>query len=146
LGSFFDGLRQVKKGDESNGREKESSICHFLGNFCMTRRKKIVLGKFVWLDGHYEAGWAITSNLSRSTRSQFHQCYKREFFVRTLFRQLFSGYMYVVKAAKTTFVWKTCVYTTDEIGCRNQFHQHFTHNFFVWKCFKQLFSSYVLAL
>ncbi len=32
---------------------------------------------------------------------QFHQREAHEFFVQTLFWQLFSSYMYVVKAAKT---------------------------------------------
>jgi hypothetical protein len=41
-----------------------------------------------------------------------------EFFVQTLFRQLFSSYMYVVKAAKTMFVRKMCAYNVDEIECR----------------------------
>jgi len=27
----------------------------------------------------------------------------------------FPSYMYVEKAAKTTFVWKTCAYNVDEI-------------------------------
>jgi len=40
--------------------------------------------------------------------SQFHQRFTYKFFVRTLFRQLFSSYMYVEKAAKTTFVQKIC--------------------------------------
>jgi len=42
--------------------------------------------------------------------SQFHQHFTDEFFVRTLFWQLFSSYMYVVKAAKTTFGQKTRAY------------------------------------
>jgi len=35
--------------------------------------------------------------------------------VQTLLRQLFSSYMYVVKAAKTTFVRKICTFNVDEI-------------------------------
>jgi len=42
----------------------------------------------------------------RPTSSQFHQHFTYEFFVRTLFRQLFSSYMYVEKAAATSFVQK----------------------------------------
>ncbi len=42
----------------------------------------------------------------RPTSSQFHQHFTYEFFVRTLFRQLFSSYMYVEKAAATLFVQK----------------------------------------
>ena len=38
--------------------------------------------------------------------SQFRQRYMSEFFVWTLFQQLFSSYMYVVKAAKMTSVQK----------------------------------------
>ncbi len=47
--------------------------------------------------------------------SQFHQHFTHKFFVQMLFQQLFSSYMYVVKAAKTTFVRKICVYNVDEI-------------------------------
>jgi len=39
---------------------------------------------------------------SDDTNRQNHQCYTRMFFVRTLFRQLFSSYMYVEKFAETT--------------------------------------------
>jgi len=35
-----------------------------------------------------------------------------------LFQQLFSSYMYVVKAAKMMSVQKTCAYDVDEIDCR----------------------------
>jgi len=38
-----------------------------------------------------------------------------KFFVRTLFWQLFSSYMYVEKAAETTFVQKICMKNVDEI-------------------------------
>jgi hypothetical protein len=47
--------------------------------------------------------------------SQFHQCYTRKFFVQTLFWQLFSSYMYVVKAAKAMFVRNFREYNVDEI-------------------------------
>jgi len=46
---------------------------------------------------------------------QFHQCYTRKFFIRTLFQQLFSSYVYIVKAARTTFVQKICTFNVDEI-------------------------------
>ncbi len=35
---------------------------------------------------------------------QFHQHLTRKFFVQMLFRQLFSSYMYVVKAAEMTLL------------------------------------------
>ena len=38
------------------------------------------------------------------TFRQFHQHYMCTFFIQTLFRQLFSSYMYIEKAAETTFV------------------------------------------
>ncbi len=49
-------------------------------------------------------------DLSASTCScrQFHQHFTYEFFVRMLFWQLFSSYMYIEKAAKTTFIQKIC--------------------------------------
>jgi len=47
--------------------------------------------------------------------SQFHQRYKCEFFVRTLFWQLFLSYMYIVKAAEMTFIQKNYAYNIDEI-------------------------------
>jgi len=53
----------------------------------------------------------------------------RKFFVRALFWQFFSSYMYVVKAAKTTFEWKTRAYNIDEIDCWCQFHQRSTSSF-----------------
>jgi len=51
-------------------------------------------------------------------RRQFHQRYMREFFIRKLFWQLFSSYVYVVKAAETTFVQKICTFNVDEIDYR----------------------------
>jgi len=51
-------------------------------------------------------------------RCQFHQCFTRKFFIRTLFRLLFSSYMYIVKAARSTFVQKTRAYDVDEIDVR----------------------------
>ncbi len=50
-----------------------------------------------------------------STYRQFHQPYTRAFFVRTLFWQLFSSYIHIEKAAKTTFVHNICMYNVDEI-------------------------------
>jgi hypothetical protein len=41
-----------------------------------------------------------------------------EFFVRTLFWQLFSSYMYIVKAAENTFVQKIRKFDVDEIDTR----------------------------
>jgi len=38
-----------------------------------------------------------------------------KYFARTLFRQLFSSYMYVEKAAETTFIRKICKLNVDEI-------------------------------
>ncbi len=45
---------------------------------------------------------------NRPPYSQFHQHFTRKLFVQTLLRQLFSSYMYIEKAAKTTFVQKIC--------------------------------------
>ncbi len=56
-------------------------------------------------------------SLKNVTWCQFHQHYMCQFFVQTLFWQLFSSYMYVVKAAKTTFIQKTRAYKVDEIDC-----------------------------
>jgi len=39
----------------------------------------------------------------------------RSYFVRTSFRQLFSSYMYVVKAAETTYVQKIRTLNIDEM-------------------------------
>jgi len=39
----------------------------------------------------------------------------RNFFVRKSFWQLLSSYMYIVKAAETTFVRKICMFNVDEI-------------------------------
>jgi len=39
----------------------------------------------------------------------------RSFFEQMSFRQLFSSYMYVVKAAETTYVRKICTFNIDEI-------------------------------
>jgi len=41
----------------------------------------------------YQTSWRRHS-LFNATRRQFHQHYMREFFVQTLFRQLFSSCMY----------------------------------------------------
>jgi len=50
-----------------------------------------------------------------SSRCQFHQHFTYEFSVQALFQQLFSSYMYVEKAAKTTFIRKICTENVDEI-------------------------------
>ncbi len=39
----------------------------------------------------------------------------REFFIRMLLWQLFSSYMYLVKAAEMMFVWKIYTFNVDEI-------------------------------
>jgi len=56
-------------------------------------------------------------------RCQFHQRLEHAYFVRTSFWQFFSSYMYVVKAAKTMFVRKICMFNVDEIDfrCLNRF-------------------------
>jgi len=65
----------------------------------------------------YQTSWRRYS-LFNATRRQFHQHYMREFFVQTLLWQLFSSYMYVVKAAKTMFVQKIRTFNVDEIDTR----------------------------
>jgi len=54
---------------------------------------------------------------------------RANFFVRKLFRQLFSSYMYIEKAATTTFVWKIHANNIDEIDTCSQFHHHFKSSF-----------------
>jgi len=49
------------------------------------------------------------------TCCQFHQRYSCKFFLWTLFRQLFSSYMYIVKVAETTFEQKIRAYNVGEI-------------------------------
>jgi len=51
------------------------------------------------------------SRLLPSISSMFNS----HLFVQTSFRQLFSSYVYVEKAAKTTFVQKRCAFNIDEI-------------------------------
>jgi hypothetical protein len=46
---------------------------------------------------------------------QFHQRSMPAFFLHTLFWQLFSSYMYVEKASKTTVVQKICTSNVEEI-------------------------------
>jgi len=83
--------------------------------------------------------------------AQFHQHSLYEFFVQTSFRQLFSSYMYVEKAVKTTFVQKRRKFNVDEIDtCRGQpFLFDLSPNLsnvqslFV---FKIIFQSYVIFL
>ncbi len=55
---------------------------------------------FAWLD-HF--------------RRQFHQCFLRIFLYKRRFGSFFSSYVYVEKAAKTTFVQKRCAFNIDEI-------------------------------
>jgi hypothetical protein len=50
----------------------------------------------------------IGKKLLTQSCSQFHQHFTYKFFVRMLYRQLFSSYMYVVNAAETTLVQKIC--------------------------------------
>ncbi len=52
------------------------------------------------------------------TRGQFHKHFTHEYFVLTLCWQLFSCYMYIERAAETTFVQKICKYNIDEIDTR----------------------------
>jgi len=54
----------------------------------------------------FEMGKSLTNDL---LGCKFHQRFTREFFVRMLFWQLFSCYMYIEKAAKMTFVRKICM-------------------------------------
>jgi len=58
---------------------------------------------FAWLD-HF--------------RRQFHQCFLRIFLYKRRFGSFFSSYVYVEKAAKTTFVRKICTFNVDEIDGR----------------------------
>jgi hypothetical protein len=62
------------------------------------------------------------------------------FFVLTMFWQLFSSYMYVVKAAKMTIIRKISTFNVDEIDTCSQLHQHFMQAFFVQNRNEQLFS------
>jgi hypothetical protein len=54
-------------------------------------------------------------------RCQFYQHFTHKFFVQRLFRQLFSSYMYVEKAAEMTFVQKICTQNVVEIDFRKTF-------------------------
>ncbi len=58
------------------------------------------------------------------------------FFVRTLFWQLFSSYMYVVKAAKTMFVQKIWTFNVDEID---------TFGYAWWKTTLMLIKSSIVS-
>jgi len=51
-----------------------------------------------------------------SNRCQFHQRFMHKFFVRKSFRQLFSSYMYVEKAAKTMFIQKMLLKLTPTVS------------------------------
>jgi len=73
--------------------------------------------------------FSYSTSIFFATKCQFHQRYTREFFVWMLFWQLFSSYMYVVKAAKTTFVQKIRAFNVDEIDYKCQFHQHLIRSF-----------------
>jgi len=78
-------------------------------------KDKIALKRIHELDG-VRLLWSLLKHPSErvninfqtfnETYRQFHQCKTCKFFIQTLFRQLFSSYMYVVKAAETTFVQK----------------------------------------
>jgi len=70
---------------------------------------------------------------------QFHQQWTYKFFVQTLFWQLFSSYMYIVKDAEMTFVQKFWTFNIDEIDTSRQFHQHFLCAFFVIMSFLAAF-------
>jgi hypothetical protein len=63
---------------------------------------------------------AVMLKLNIETRYQFHQRYPH-----AIFRQLFSSYMKVEKAAKKTFVPKMGAFNVDEIDTRDQFHHNF---------------------
>ncbi len=56
--------------------------------------------------------------------SQFHQHFTYKVFVRISFWQLFCSYMYVVKAAKTTFVRKNRMFNVDEIDTWKKKQEH----------------------
>jgi len=82
--------------------------------------------------------------------SQFHQRYMREFFIHTLFQQLFSTYMYVVKAAETTFVQKIFTFNVDKFDTwkKKAFPKKVRLSFvffFRWKVFFVLCSSLTQA-
>jgi len=41
-----------------------------------------------------------------------------------LFWQLFSSYLYIVKAAETMFIWKISTFNIDEVDARSPFFNH----------------------
>jgi hypothetical protein len=65
------------------------------------------------------------------TACQFHQHFLSAFFCTNVVLADFSSYMYVEKAAETTFVRKMWAFYVDEIDGRRQFCQHFLRAFFV---------------
>jgi len=51
----------------------------------------------------------LSESLHSFLISDYHQHFNNKFFVRSLFWQLFSSYMYVEKAAEMMFVQKICM-------------------------------------
>jgi len=73
------------------------------------------------LKGHLFFDWNITQGVN------FINVLHTNFLYERRFGSFFSSYMYAVKAAKTTFVPKTCAYNVDEIDGRT-----FTSRFQSW--------------
>ncbi len=70
----------------------------------------------VWIRKNQFFYLQFSSNVTESkTHSQFHQHFTCKFFVLTLFWQLFTCYMYVEEAAKTTFVQKMLMKLTPSV-------------------------------
>ncbi len=76
--------------------------------------------------------WSEFSDINSVSRCQFHQHYMPAFFKRKSFWQLFSIYMYIVKAAKTTFVQKIGAYNVDEMDGR-QYFRHVLKTFIQYR-------------
>ncbi len=86
----------------------EPTIFTHTKTFIQLCLKKISLLKKSKLDNK------IFDNAKKSS-CQFHQHFMCKFFVRMLFWQLFSSYMNVEKAAKTTFIQKMYKQNVNEI-------------------------------
>jgi len=81
-------------------------MCSFYAQSSQKRKNSVKSSVSFYTFGIYRRK-SCSKNIDEiDTCRQFHQYFKYKFFVQTLFWQLFSSYMYIEKAAKTTFVQK----------------------------------------
>ncbi len=96
-----------------NIRSFLATVC---GKVCSSNCLNLIFAlRIQWELMKKTSAWFAMNQMPLVLWAQFHQHFTYEFFVRTLFWQLFSSYMSIEKAAKTMCVQKSLEKNVDEI-------------------------------